>query len=122
MILTADEIYGMYSEPSSDAEMVEFARAVEAAVIAKLGTVEMPEPDIRLSVDDHGKWVESTAASAEPVYTADQLRTVAAAARLKALEEAAVVCDEVAETISSLSVLGATRCGIAIRALKGTTP
>ncbi len=27
--LTEEEIYGMYSEPSSDAEMVEFARAVE---------------------------------------------------------------------------------------------
>ena len=29
--LTEEEIYGMYSEPSSDAEMVEFARAVERA-------------------------------------------------------------------------------------------
>jgi len=29
--LTDEEIYGMYSEPSSDAEMVEFARAIERA-------------------------------------------------------------------------------------------
>ena len=29
--LTDDEIYGMYNEPRSDAEMVEFARAIEAA-------------------------------------------------------------------------------------------
>lgn len=29
--LTEEEIYGMYSEPSSDAEMVEFARAIERA-------------------------------------------------------------------------------------------
>ena len=36
MILTDEEIYTMYSEPCSDAEMVSFARAVEAAVLAKL--------------------------------------------------------------------------------------
>lgn len=36
MILTDDEIYGMYNEPRSDAEMVAFAREVEAAVLAKL--------------------------------------------------------------------------------------
>lgn len=29
--LTEEEIYEMYSEPSSDAEMVEFARAIERA-------------------------------------------------------------------------------------------
>lgn len=29
--LTDEQIYGMYSEPSSDAEMLEFARAIEAA-------------------------------------------------------------------------------------------
>jgi hypothetical protein len=30
--LTDEEIYPLYSEPSSDAEMVEFARAIEAAL------------------------------------------------------------------------------------------
>ncbi|MFM2007588.1 MAG: hypothetical protein RLZZ09_3243 [Pseudomonadota bacterium] len=30
--LTEEEIYPLYSEPSSDAEMVEFARAIEAAL------------------------------------------------------------------------------------------
>jgi hypothetical protein len=43
-LLTDDEIYGMYSEPSSDAEMIEFARAVEAAILAKLTSAELPEP------------------------------------------------------------------------------
>jgi len=33
--LTEEEIYPLYSEPSSDAEMVEFARAVEAALRSK---------------------------------------------------------------------------------------
>ncbi len=105
MILTDQEIDALWTDEPNVPQRVkrrELVNIAQAAVIAMLCTVEMPEPDIRLSVDDHGKWVESTAASAEPVYTADQLRTVAAAARLKALEEAAVVCDEVAETISSL--------------------
>jgi hypothetical protein len=30
--LTEEEIYPLYSEPSSDAEMVEFARAIEATL------------------------------------------------------------------------------------------
>jgi hypothetical protein len=29
--LTDEQIYGMYNEPRSDAEMIEFARAIEAA-------------------------------------------------------------------------------------------
>jgi hypothetical protein len=33
--LTEEEIYPLYSEPSSDAEMVEFARAIEAALKEK---------------------------------------------------------------------------------------
>jgi hypothetical protein len=33
--LTEEEIYPLYSEPSSDAEMVEFARAIEAALRSK---------------------------------------------------------------------------------------
>ena len=35
MILTDDEIYTMYSEPCSDAEMIEFARAIEAKLKEK---------------------------------------------------------------------------------------
>ena len=35
-LLTEQEIYQMYSEPCSDAEMVEFARAIESAVLAKI--------------------------------------------------------------------------------------
>jgi hypothetical protein len=38
--LTADEIYPLYSEPRSDSEMVEFARAVEAAVLARIAQAE----------------------------------------------------------------------------------
>jgi hypothetical protein len=33
--LTEEEIYPLYSEPSSDAEMVDFARAIEAALKEK---------------------------------------------------------------------------------------
>jgi hypothetical protein len=33
--LSEEEIYPLYSEPSSDAEMVEFARAIEAALRSK---------------------------------------------------------------------------------------
>ena len=33
--LTEEDIYPLYSEPSSDAEMVEFARAIEAALRSK---------------------------------------------------------------------------------------
>jgi hypothetical protein len=33
--LSEEEIYPLYSEPRSDAEMVEFARAVEAALRSK---------------------------------------------------------------------------------------
>ena len=36
MLLTEQEIYQMYSEPCSDAEMVEFARAIEVKVIEKI--------------------------------------------------------------------------------------
>jgi hypothetical protein len=36
--LTDDQIYEMYNEPRSDAEMLEFARAVEAAHNIKEGT------------------------------------------------------------------------------------
>ena len=36
MLLTEQEIYQMYSEPCSDAEMVEFARAIESTLIKKL--------------------------------------------------------------------------------------
>ena len=36
--LTDDQIYEMYNEPRSDAEMLEFARAIEAAHNIKEGT------------------------------------------------------------------------------------
>ncbi len=112
MILTQEELSEVMEAADFTYTPTVFARALEAKLLAKLCTMDMPEP------------THHTTAKGALIgyFTADQLRTVAAAARLKALEEAAVVCDEVAETISSLSVLGATRCGIAIRALKGTTP
>jgi hypothetical protein len=55
MLLTDDEIYGMYSEPSSDAEMVAFARAIEAAILAKLGAMELP-PLPEPSEMDGARW------------------------------------------------------------------
>lgn len=36
-LLTNDEIYMLYNEPSSDAEMIEFAREVEKLVRSKFG-------------------------------------------------------------------------------------
>jgi len=127
------------------------ARAIEAAVIAKLcAGVEMPRNvanmyDAEYSSGSYSPAFTETRVTMNPVlagsnvkklYTADQLRTVAAAARLKALEEAAVVLDASADRqeaewkahIASNKNTHATSLhaiprGYAqdIRALKGTT-
>jgi len=118
MILTIEERKelqaGHYNSPA------QFFDAVEAAVIANLCTVDMPEPVGYL--DGQGD-----------SYTADQLRTAVAAARVKALEDAAVVCAEVVTyppghggQYEGYGPVKTTRsgneCADAIRALKGTTP
>lgn len=50
-LLTDDEILQMYSEPRSDAEMLEFAREVEAAVIAKINSQNAPETPTAALID-----------------------------------------------------------------------
>lgn len=89
------------------------ARMIEAAVLAKFcAGVEMPEP------------IELNPASNSVLgYTADRLHAYGAAVRLKALEEAAVVCD--AEPEEQTGECGAWEtstyaCANAIRTLKGT--
>ena len=110
MILTDQEIEDCCTDDGSD-DMA-FARAVEAAVIAKLCTVEMPEP-----VDLANPNAENSCYG----YTTEQLQSYGAAARVKALEDAAVLCER---TNTYGAVLGTWIPEIAtnIRKLKGTTP
>jgi hypothetical protein len=91
----------------------EYTRHVEAKILARLTQgVEMPEP------------VAWLAEYEGDVFTADQLRIERAAARLKALEDAAVVCEN--ESCSCCWTEDATEMAShlqdAIRELKGTTP
>lgn len=65
-----------------------FARAIEAAVIAKLTAGVSVEPSYHMTFQADGVRVDT------PYYTPDQLQTAIAAARLQALEEAAKICDE----------------------------
>ena len=81
-MLSDDEIYAMYNEPRSDAEMLEFARELITAHTAKLlANVEMPRPD-------RNAWPNGF----HDLYTEYQLQQYAAAAaeqaRMKALYEA----------------------------------
>lgn len=86
-MLSDDEIYAMYNEPRSDAEMLEFARELITAHTAKLlEGVEMPEPTIIKDMD----WCENE------TYDIGDLQQYAAAAaaqaRVKALDEAKQAC------------------------------
>ena len=94
------------------------ARAIEAAVLTKLSQGVSVEPDIhhwyhpKHDAPDYVKCVG---------YTADQLHTAIAAARVQALEDAAVVCEN--ESCSCCWTEDATEMAShlqdAIRALKG---
>lgn len=103
-MLSDDEIYAMYNEPRSDAEMLEFARELIAAHTAKLlAGVELPEPASRefqardgtwhpfLSEDHYLNTKEDGTWPIRDLFTADQLQQYAAAAaaqaRMKALDE-----------------------------------
>lgn len=156
MILTDQEIEALWTGTHVPTQG-EISRAIEAAVIAKLCTVEMPEPVAYAGRTQAGKWKYTTGSigSAKtwllyqereylakglqivPLYTADQLRTVAAAARLKALEEAGVIATPLLPRPCDCQVCDCGNSGdyarvvdwdssnslaIAIRALKGTTP
>ena len=103
-------------------DAIAFVRAAEAAVIAKLcAGVEMPEPEgykfsrpgiTKLDAAPHGgDWFS--------LYSADQLRTCIAAARVKALEDAALNCEELHWTWRMGDNSGPKECAEKIRTLKG---
>lgn len=86
-MLSDDEIYAMYNEPRSDAEMLEFARELITAHTAKLlANVEMPAAKYETTGDIKDA----------NVFNRNQLQqyaaAVAAQARVKALDEAKEAC------------------------------
>ncbi len=115
-LLTADEIYAMYREPSSDAEMLTFAGEVERAVIAKLA-LGMPEL-VDAARDVSGKCI---VCGIRPSSIAAHVTVSIAEARVNALELAA-------DRVSPLDAVNISRDAYAlrtkladeIRALKGT--
>ena len=132
-ILTHDEAKRL-SQTSTDP--LEVIRNVEAAVIAKLcAGVEMPEPAAYAGKTQAGKWKYTTGSigSAKtwllyqereyltkglqivPLFTADQLQIAIAAARVKALEDAAALAEH--ENAADWSISG--QIARQIRALKG---
>ena len=86
-LLTEQEIYEMYIEPSSDAEMVAFAREVESALLSKLAAGVSAEPVGHLDGTDDLAGFMSVGLRAQhnltgshtpkaftiPVYTADAI-------------------------------------------------
>ena len=70
MILSDEEISDLWVTELDDRKTVTtFARAIEAAILAKLASAELPEPAIR-----DGEWFEENSRAATDFYTADQLR------------------------------------------------
>lgn len=117
MILTVEEIDNIAEVTGEREGAHTFAVALETKLLEKLcAGVEMPEPVGYL--DGQGD-----------SYTADQLRTVAAAARVKALEDAAVVCESTCwsadidtwrdMTKIDVATKSMLACAEKIRALKG---
>ena len=94
----------------------EFIDAIEAKLIEKLcAGVEMPEP---FWVPQEDLCGNSVGPDLE-YYKPDQLRTAIAAARLKALDEAALICGNLHWTWRMGDTSGPKECEAAIRALKG---
>lgn len=117
MLLTYDEIDAAWTS-SPQNNLMDYARAVERAVLEKLcAGVEMPEAVANVSASSNGciGFVKPD----KNYYTADQLRAYGAAQRLKALEDAAVVCAAEADDRGYEDAFMARLCGKAIRALKG---
>ena len=89
MILTDEEISDLWVTELDDRRTVTtFARAIEAAILAKLASAELPEPELHdgITVTAKGKYK-----STEDGYTADQLRQAyaqGAAAQLDRLKAA----------------------------------
>ena len=70
MLLTDDEIKEIFrNEGPSDFELC-FARAIEAAILAKLASAELPEPAMKHYQRDFRMQITGET----PFYTADQLR------------------------------------------------
>ena len=120
--------------------IVAMCRAIEAAVIAKLSQgVDMPEAVNNDLADDISaidamyrgdptyehdayymrKAAEKCVRKGYALYTADQLHTCIAAARVKALEDAALNCEELHWTWRMGDNSGPKECAEKIRALKG---
>ena len=124
MILTEDECFAALADDITGIEetraceeewtvIVAMCRAIEAAVIAKLAQgVDMPEPCIY-------EGDASPLYDAPTGYTADQLRTAVAVARVKVLEDAALNCEELHWTWRMGDNSGPKECAEKIRALKG---
>ena len=85
------------------------ARMIESAVLAKLAQGVSVEPEQHITSDG----------VAVGYYSLEQLTTAIAAARVKALEDAAVVCAAQNPTGSVNQEWMQERCADAIRALKG---
>ena len=84
-LLTDDEIEALAMDDDGSDDLA-FARAVEAAILAKLASAELPEPE--------QMWLPTQIAE---VYTADQLRQAyaqGAAAQLSAEPVTVVGCDD----------------------------
>ena len=116
MILTLEEIVDI-AHATGARWNSDFVSAIEAAVIAKLAAGVEPFYFMTHRVDG--------VRQDTPYYTPDQLRTCIAAARDKALEDAAVVCDSEPEEATGQGGTYETTphaCANVIRALKGTTP
>jgi len=98
-LLTKAEIYAMYSEPTCDAEMVEFANDVEAAVLAKLAGMELPEPVGAYDIQT------GQTGTCHDAYSLDQLR------QAYAQGAASVLSAEPFGFVSLESVLRLKECG-----------
>lgn len=79
----------------------------------------LPEPDFRLKWRDGSYYVSKPNIETADCYTDATVRSLIAAAMAQALEDAARVCDGIAETDGTGYGL-VEDCAAAIRAMKGT--
>ena len=95
MVLSNQEIYTAYIEaanqtlrPQDERIALGFARAIEAATVAKLSQgVSVETPYI------YTEWISPGERVSRDMFNRDQLNAAIAAARVQALEEAAVAAD-----------------------------
>lgn len=100
-ILTDQEIHNADTAPHLmfDQQRIDFARAIESAVIAKLSAGANVEPFWIRHEDICGNSVGPDT----PYYSVKDFKTSIAAARVQAIEEAAKVCLEVGNNFSGHS-------------------